>query len=184
MDSGTIVRTFTIRNTGTIGLDLSGSPKVVTSGTNAADFTVTSQPSSPVAGGGSTTFQVTFDPSSTGTRIASVSIASNDPNENPYSFSIQGKGTKVLTVSGITANNKEYDSTTTAILHTGGAAFVGVVSGDTVTLNTASAAGVFADSNIGNGKWVSRSKKARLSDQIGQPFGVNRPPFRTKSATP
>ena len=32
--------------------------------------------------------------------------------------------------------------------------------------------------------WVSRSKKARLSEQIGRPFGVNRPPFRTKSATP
>ena len=31
---------------------------------------------------------------------------------------------------------------------------------------------------------VFRSKKARLSEQIGRPFGVNRPPFRTKSATP
>ena len=30
---------------------------------------------------------------------------------------------------------------------------------------------------------VFRSKKARLSEQIGRPFGVNRPPFRTKSAT-
>ena len=30
---------------------------------------------------------------------------------------------------------------------------------------------------------VFRSKKARLSEQTGRPFGVNRPPFRTKSAT-
>jgi hypothetical protein len=157
MDSGSIVRTFTIRNTGTSGLDLTGSPKVVISGTNAVDFGVTTLPSSPVGGGASTTFQVTFDPSSTGNRAATVSIASNDPDENPYTFSIQGKGTKLLTVSGITAGNKEYDGTNTATLNTGSAALVGIVSGDTVSLNNGSAAAVFADKNVGAGKTVTIS---------------------------
>jgi len=46
----------------------------------------------------------------------------------------------VLTVSGITASNKVYDGTTTAVLNVGGATLVGVVSGDTVTLNGGSAA--------------------------------------------
>lgn len=91
--SGTISRTFTIENTGTASLNLTGTPKVTVSGAHAADFSVTVQPSSPVAASGSTTFQVTFDPSATGVRTATVSIANDDPNENPYDFALQGLGT-------------------------------------------------------------------------------------------
>ncbi|MFN8354756.1 MAG: BspA family leucine-rich repeat surface protein [Spirosomataceae bacterium] len=92
--SGTVVRIFTIENTGAGALNLTGSPnKVVISGAHAADFTVTIQPSSPVAAtNGSTTFQVTFDPSASGTRTATVSIANDDSDENPYMFAIQGLG--------------------------------------------------------------------------------------------
>src|SRR5262249_18012140 len=49
-----------------------------------------------------------------------------------------------LTVTGITANNKIYDATTTAALNTSGAALVGVLAGDVVTLNTTAAVGTFA----------------------------------------
>ena len=91
--SGTISRTFTIYNTGQNDLNLSGTPKVAVSGTNAVDFTVTAQPTSPVATlTGSTTFTVSFDPSGIGTRSASLSIANDDSDENPYNFSIQGTG--------------------------------------------------------------------------------------------
>src|SRR4029077_10217811 len=62
---------------------------------------------------------------------------------------------KPLTVTGITANNKVYDGTTTATLNSGTAALVGVVSGDTVTLNTGSATGAFADKTVANGKTVT-----------------------------
>ncbi len=90
---GTVERTFTIENTGFNELILSGTPKVIVSGTNAADFTVTLQPTSPVAGsGGTTTFKVQFDPSDYGLREAAISIANNDTNEAPYNFSIQGTG--------------------------------------------------------------------------------------------
>ena len=93
VDSGTVVHTFTIENTGDADLDLTDSPEVQISGAQAGDFTVTSQPSSPVAsGGGTTTFEITFDPSATGLREAEVSIANNDSDENPYTFSIQGSG--------------------------------------------------------------------------------------------
>jgi hypothetical protein len=92
--SGTVVRTFTIENTGDATLNLSGTPRVVVNGANAADFTVTAQPSAAtVAASGSTTFQVTFDPSATGLRSAEISIASDDSDENPYNFAIQGTGT-------------------------------------------------------------------------------------------
>ncbi|MCR9065073.1 MAG: choice-of-anchor D domain-containing protein, partial [Cytophagales bacterium] len=99
VNSGTIIRTFTVENTGTGSLTLSGSPKVTLSGTNAADFTVNAQPSSPVSPSGSTTFQVTFDPSNSGIRTASISISNDDADENPYTFSIQGTGTCTATAT-------------------------------------------------------------------------------------
>ena len=93
VSGGTSAHTFTIENSGTAALTLSGSPKVLIGGAHAADFTVTLQPSSPVAAsGGITTFQVTFNPSAAGLRSATVSIDNNDTNENPYNFSIQGSG--------------------------------------------------------------------------------------------
>ena len=90
---GTVVRTYTITNSGTATLNLSGSPRVTVSGTHAADFTVTTQPAATVAAGGTSTFQVTFDPSAVGTRTAALSIANDDADENPYNYSIQGTGT-------------------------------------------------------------------------------------------
>jgi len=47
---------------------------------------------SPVAVAGSTTFEVTFDPSAGGTRVATLNIANDDSDENPYNFSINGTG--------------------------------------------------------------------------------------------
>lgn len=88
-----LVRTFTIQNTGGTDLNLTGSPSLIAvSGANAGDFTVTSLPTSPLAASGSTTFQITFDPSATGLRTATISIANDDSDENPYTFAIQGNG--------------------------------------------------------------------------------------------
>jgi hypothetical protein len=89
---GTVVHTFTIRNVGGANLILTGTPEVVIGGANATDFSVTTQPTSPVAAGGNTTFQVTFNPSAAGLRTATISIANNDADENPYNFSISGTG--------------------------------------------------------------------------------------------
>ncbi len=94
--SGTLARTFTIRNTGTGALTLSGSPLVALSGTNVGDFTVTTQPAGSVAASGSTTFQIIFDPSAVGLRTATVTIANNDSNEGSYTFAIQGTGAQQL----------------------------------------------------------------------------------------
>jgi uncharacterized repeat protein (TIGR02543 family) len=92
--SGTVTRTFTIQNQGSINLNLTGiSPYVVIGGAHAADFTLVANPSTPISASGSTTFQVQFDPSATGTRTATISIANDDSDENPYTFTIQGTGT-------------------------------------------------------------------------------------------
>ncbi|MBE1160700.1 YDG domain-containing protein [Dyella acidiphila] len=57
---------------------------------------------------------------------------------------------KALTVSGITANDKIYDSTTADTLNTGGATLNGVVGNDVVSLQTGSASGTFSQSDVGN----------------------------------
>ena len=62
-----------------------------------------------------------------------------------------------LTVTGVTANNKVYDSTTTATLSTAGDNLVGVYGGDTVTLSNAGATGTFASKNVANGITVAAS---------------------------
>jgi hypothetical protein len=98
--SGTIVKTFTIQNTGTVTLSLTGaSPYVVIGGANSGDFSATTIPSNSIAVSGSTTFQITFDPSGVGICSATLSIASDDPDENPYNFSIQGTGTNTTPVA-------------------------------------------------------------------------------------
>ena len=88
----TLTRTFTIANTGGAALNLTGSTKVLIIG--SGDFTV-AQPSSPVPAGGTTTFQIKFTPSGLGLATATVRIANDDSNENPYDFKIQGVGTTV-----------------------------------------------------------------------------------------
>ena len=94
ISGGTVDHSFTIQNTGSAHLYLTGMPRVVIGGTHAADFSVIAQPSSAVAlGGGTTTFTVRFDPSATGLRQATISIANDDADENPYDFAIQGTGT-------------------------------------------------------------------------------------------
>ena len=82
-------RTFTIRNTGNITLNVGA---ITISGTNAADFSVTTPPASTVAAYGSTTYVVTFAPSAINTRTATISIVNDDADENPYTFAIQGFG--------------------------------------------------------------------------------------------
>ncbi|MDO6596978.1 choice-of-anchor D domain-containing protein [Oceanihabitans sp. 2_MG-2023] len=93
VSGGTQVNTFTIQNSGSLNLNLTGgAPYVVIGGANAADFTVTATPNASIAAGGSTTFEITFDPSALGTRTATVTIENDDSDEDPYTFTIQGAG--------------------------------------------------------------------------------------------
>lgn len=90
VSGGLVSRTFTIQNTGSAPLTVG---TVSLSGTNAADFAVTTQPGTSVAPGGNTTFVVRFDPSASGVRTASVSFTNGDSDESPFNFAIQGTGT-------------------------------------------------------------------------------------------
>ncbi len=97
VSSGTEVHTFTIQNTGTASLSIGA---ITFTGGNFGDFSVTSAPASSVAASGSTTFNVTFNPSAAGLRSTTINIANGDSDENPYNFVIQGTGT-VATFSDV-----------------------------------------------------------------------------------
>lgn len=102
--SGTVARTFTIQNTGSAVLNLTGNPIIALSG-DTSDFKVslTPTPSATVAASGNTAFEITFDPTTTGARNAKVSIANNDATKNPYTFAIQGTGISPATTVSVTA---------------------------------------------------------------------------------
>lgn len=76
--------TFTISNSGAADLTLSGSPFVAVSGPDASAFTITSQPTSPVAASGSTTFTVRFTANTAGTRSALLTILNEDVSESIF----------------------------------------------------------------------------------------------------
>jgi hypothetical protein len=87
-------RVFTIENLGNGTLNLTGNPKVAISGTHDSLFTVTAQPPvSQITPAGSTTFTIRFRPTSPGATTATVTVANDDSNENPYTFTINGTGT-------------------------------------------------------------------------------------------
>jgi Repeat of unknown function (DUF5650)/Cep192 domain 4 len=79
--------TFTIRNS-EVG-DLTGLSTTI-DGSDAALFTVTTNPTAPVSPLASTTFTVRFAPTTTGTKTAALHIANNDPDENPFDINLLG----------------------------------------------------------------------------------------------
>jgi|GEM_PF-777273 len=79
---------FTIRNVGTQNLTGLG---ITIDGTNGAEFTVTTNPTAPLAAANTTSFTVTFTPTTTGPRSAILHIASNDPDEPSFDISLTGR---------------------------------------------------------------------------------------------
>lgn len=87
-DSNAVTSTFRITNSGNESLVISG----ITS--DHPDFTLTDVPSpgNPVAPGDWDEFTLAFDPSAVGWVTASIAIESNDPDENPFTFEVEGSG--------------------------------------------------------------------------------------------
>jgi hypothetical protein len=117
----------------------------------------------------------------TGTSVSISGLSLSGAQAGDYSViqpSTTANITKAgLTVSGITANNKPYDGTTTATLNTSGATLVGVFSGDTVTLDSSGYTATFAQSSRGTGIAVNVSGLSLSGAQAGdytltQPSGL------------
>lgn len=87
--SGTIDRTFTIKNNGNVALTLGA---LTLTGAQASDFSIITTPAASVAIGATTTFTIRFDPSAVGLRNATVNLVNNDATANPFRFAISGFG--------------------------------------------------------------------------------------------
>ncbi len=80
--------TITIANSGSSALT---GLTITKSGANPDDFTITASPVAPVQPAGETTLTIQMSAASTGLKTASLSIASNDPDENPYIIQLTGR---------------------------------------------------------------------------------------------
>jgi LPXTG-site transpeptidase (sortase) family protein len=93
LDGRFVTHIFTIENTGSVDLNLTDDPRVTIDGPDAVDFTLDVDANTPIPfGGGQTGFAITFVPGGEGLRQATISIANDDADEDPYIFSIQGTG--------------------------------------------------------------------------------------------
>ncbi|MCF8369658.1 MAG: fibronectin type III domain-containing protein [Bacteroidales bacterium] len=111
-NSEIVSRTFQITNAKEVG-GLSGNlvlseyttaKYVLIGGFYADQFTVTVEPTTPIAAGNNTTtFTIEFEPTSAGVKTATLTILNNDPDENPYNFTIVGTG--VVTAPGAPTAN-------------------------------------------------------------------------------
>lgn len=108
-----ITHSFTIQNTGDDTLRINTVSIDVLNSTHPGDFSVTQPlvlklppvpPPSSMLSPYSTTFTVTFTPLAIGLRRARLAVTSNDPNESPYNFDIQGRFNCPEILATITGN--------------------------------------------------------------------------------
>ncbi|MEO7313013.1 MAG: choice-of-anchor D domain-containing protein, partial [Chitinophagaceae bacterium] len=87
---GSHTQNFDINNLGTGPLTVSS---IVVSGANAGLFTASGiSPAGPIAPGGTASFTVTFAPTTTGIKTATITVNNDDADEGVYDFAMQGNG--------------------------------------------------------------------------------------------
>ena len=87
VNSTAFTKTITIINLGTGALAINSA-----SVSPAGSFTVNTQPAKTLAAGARTSFIVGFKPQAEGPLSATLTISSNDPEENPFTLSLTGEG--------------------------------------------------------------------------------------------
>ena len=112
---GNKVRTFTIQNTGTDSLNITG---ITITGANASLFSPGALlPAGKILPGDSAKFTLTFTPDSAGTKNAVVNIASTDCDEKNYDFAIKGNSVPATKQLNLTIFIQGfYDSGTDAMI--------------------------------------------------------------------
>ena len=140
----------TVNNTGNATLNLSA---LVLTGTNPGDFAQTNTCGIPVAAGSSCTMSVTFTPTATGARAASITLTDN-ASDSPQTISLTGTGSGPI--AGLSAPSLAFNSqnlgttssaqsltlnnTGNASLSISGVALSGTNAGDYAQTNTCGAA--------------------------------------------
>ena len=97
LSTSSATTTFTLQNLGFNTLTFSGSPVISISGTNSAAFTITQPTATSLSNNATTPFTIKFTPGGLGLKTATITIASNDPLQNPYTIILNGTGTATAT---------------------------------------------------------------------------------------
>jgi hypothetical protein len=97
-------QTITLNNTGNAALSITS---ITVTGTNAKDFSETNTCGSSVAAEGNCPISVTFTPSASGSRTASVSITDNAPG-SPQAVSLSGTGGAFVLSVKASANGRYF----------------------------------------------------------------------------
>ena len=101
-----VAYTYTIQNIGGIALSIGA----ITLGDNI-NYTVTTPPSASIVAGGTTTFVVTFNPTTAGIKPSTISIENGDSDENPYNFTLTGTTPPEMNITGNGNSIVDGDST-------------------------------------------------------------------------
>lgn len=107
---GYIDRTYSILNTGSQSLRMTGRPTIQITGSNSSQFSVVYNPVTTLRAGYYTTFRIRYDPSIAGTHFAQIVVYNNDSDENYYNFSIRGTATGVSDDHGDSISSASYVS--------------------------------------------------------------------------
>lgn len=103
-----------------------------------------------------------------GNKVLLTNVRLETVNSKSIEIKYLNQSTIGLTISGVTANNKEYDGTTDATLNTGSATLVGKLPGDVVTLIKSGASGAFTNETVGTSKTVLTSGFALSGRDAGK----------------
>lgn len=175
LTNATATATFKIENKGQASLSISS---VALSGTNADQFSVsTSGMATTLAVDANTTFSVTFEPASAGTKNGTITINNNDSDEGAFAFGLTGVGE--VPVPAITVKKGATVLTNGAQGHSYGNVAVGA-SGTVVTFtieNSGTAnlsVGTITLSGTNNGEFVvSQAGKSSLTPGETTTFTAN-----------
>ncbi len=169
--------TITIHNDGDESLELSGTPIVEKSGSNASDYTISQPSGTTIAGGGSTSFTITFVPGSNGTRTATIEIESNDDGTPTYELDLTGEGSGAAPRMAITEGSTSYSHN--AEINLG-----------SVQENDSGSARTFTITNTGsqnltftNSPAISKAGTNHTEFTIGQPSNANLTPGNSRTFT-
>jgi hypothetical protein len=165
--------------TSTYGTSTNSGTPTVTGGTGSKTWSITQTiDSRPVAGisiNTSTGVVTVSDSISAGTydMTVSVSDASSSTSTGPLSIAVQKK---TITITGMTASNKGFDTSTRATLNFTAASLVGVLTADAtgVAIVSSAAVGNFATAAVGTGKTVTASGVS-LSGPYADNYNLTQP---------
>jgi M6 family metalloprotease-like protein/uncharacterized repeat protein (TIGR02543 family) len=178
---------YTIANSGSANLTLT-TPVTATAGTNCS-ISVNTQPTSTVGVSGTTSLVLTVTPTALGAWSATVSIANNDGDENPYNWTISGTAQQGYTVSyngnGNTGGTVPVDGTphvagetVTTLANTGNLVKTGYAFGGWNTLETGTGTNYAPGSSL-----VMPANNITLYAKWNIPPSVNAGPDQTVAGT-